>query len=75
MSALSSSSLSHSSLPLSRRTPAPLTLAAVLRRLAQWHVERRTRAALGRLDNHLLQDIGLDPRLVETPLPRLFPGF
>jgi len=69
------SSLTQTNLSLSRRAFAPLPLGAVLRVFTRWQDERRTRAALARLDSHLLQDIGLERRLEETPPPRLYPGF
>ena len=56
---------------MSARLAAPartLTLPPVSRLLvrlaygiAQWDDRRRTRAALSRLDRHLLRDVGLDP--------------
>lgn len=56
---------------MSARTAAPALPAALppLSRLlvalgleiARWDDRRRTRAALRRLDRHLLRDIGLDP--------------
>jgi len=47
-----------------RARPAPLPplsrlLVGIALMLAAWEDRRRTRAALARLDDHLLQDIGL----------------
>lgn len=51
--------------PLPQGRPATLPVVARLlvgmgRKLARWQERRRTRAALARLDPHLLADIGLD---------------
>jgi uncharacterized protein YjiS (DUF1127 family) len=72
VSSLSQSSLPHPSLSL---RSAPLSLAGVVRILSRWQSERSTRAALARLDDHLREDIGLDRRIAQPPLPRLFPAF
>jgi uncharacterized protein YjiS (DUF1127 family) len=62
-------------------TPAPLGLkasaapqswsrvAAVLR---QWSDRRQSRIALGRLNAHLVRDIGLDPLTAEAEAARPF---
>ena len=62
-------------------TPAPLGLkafarpqslsraAAVLRR---WSDRRQSRIALGRLNAHLVRDIGLDPLMAEAEAARPF---
>lgn len=41
--------------------PLSRMLVSVALTLAAWDNRRRSRAALGRLDSHLLQDIGLGP--------------
>lgn len=41
--------------------PLSRLLVAVAIGLARWDDRRKIRAALRRLDTHLLQDIGLDP--------------
>ncbi len=62
-------------------SPAPLGLkasaapqswprvAAVLR---QWSERRQSRIALGKLNAHLLRDIGLDPLTAEAEITRPF---
>ncbi len=51
--------------PMPQARPARRTVVARLwggawRTVAQWQERQRTRAALARLDDHLLADIGLD---------------
>ena len=41
-------------------------------RVAKWLEMRQTRAALARLDQHLLRDIGLDPAQADTEARRTF---
>lgn len=73
------SSLSQSALSLPRAAAAPSVVQMLRLSLARWSLERRTRIELARLDAHLLEDIGLAPRLgrvpATRPLPRIFPGF
>lgn len=49
-----------STLSLRRISVLPARPLAVLARVAHWVERRRTRAALARLDPHLLADIGLE---------------
>ena len=44
-----------------RLPPLAQMLVSLALMLAAWEDRRRTRAALARLDRHLLQDIGLGP--------------
>ena len=67
-------SLSHPVSSLSRRS-AQSPLAVVLGAVARWRDDRRARVALARLDDHLLRDIGLDPRGAEHPLPTQYSAF
>lgn len=67
-------SLSHPVSSLSRRS-AQSPLAVVLGAVARWRDDRRARVALARLDDHLLRDIGLDPRGAEKPLPAQYSAF
>ncbi|WP_413874758.1 DUF1127 domain-containing protein [Albidovulum sp.] len=62
-------------------TPAPLGLKAsaapqswsrVAAALRQWSDRRQSRIALGRLNAHLVRDIGLDPLTAEAEAARPF---
>lgn len=62
-------------------TPAPLGLKAsatpqtwsrVVTVLRQWSDRRQSRIALGRLNAHLVRDIGLDPLTAEAEATRPF---
>lgn len=62
-------------------TPAPLgfkasvtpqTWSRVVTVLRQWSDRRQTRIALGRLNAHLVRDIGLDPLTAEAEATRPF---
>lgn len=51
----------------------PATVAVTLRRRVQaWREAHHTRRALGRLDAHMLKDIGLDPMTIEHEAARPF---
>lgn len=45
-------------------------LGRLLARIGRWYVERRTCAALARLDPHLLRDIGFDREIERRALRR-----
>ena len=61
------------SLPRTAHLP-PLSrlLVALAVTLAAWEDRRRTRAALARLDDHLLRDIGLGPSRAATDCTKPF---
>ena len=55
--------MSATALPADRagRNPGLARLFGMISALGRWYIERRTMAALARLDPHLLRDIGLPP--------------
>lgn len=55
--------MSATTVPAERagRSPGPDRLYRIIGALGRWYLERRTLAALARLDPHLLRDIGLAP--------------
>ncbi len=56
-----------------RRSPATAPRSPLsAHRVAKWIETRRTRAALARLDAHMLRDIGLNPVLAEREAHRPF---
>jgi uncharacterized protein YjiS (DUF1127 family) len=55
-----------------RLPPLSRMLVGIALRLASWEVRRRTRAALARLDGHLLQDIGLGTDRAATECTKPF---
>ena len=55
-----------------RALPLAARLATVLRLDGQVWARRRTRLALGRLDAHLLKDIGLDPMTAQEEAGKPF---
>ena len=52
--------------------PLSRLLVALAVTLAGWENRRRTRAALARLDDHLLRDIGLGPARAATECTKPF---
>lgn len=52
--------------------PLSRLLVAVAIGLARWDDRRKTRAALCRLDAHLLRDIGMDPSLATAECDKPF---
>lgn len=69
---MSSLSLQRLSMP---RALAPLHPAALRKALVTMYSTHLTRKALGRLDAHLLKDIGLEPQHVRQELARPFWAF
>lgn len=69
---MSSLSLHRFSMP---RLLSPLHPVALRKALAEIYTTHLTRRALGRLDAHLLKDIGLEPRHVRQELARPFWAF
>ncbi|WGW02654.1 DUF1127 domain-containing protein [Tropicibacter oceani] len=55
--------------PLPPLTTFALRVAVVT---AKWAQHRRTRKALGQLDDHLLKDVGLDRRSAQREARRMF---
>ncbi|WP_413871038.1 DUF1127 domain-containing protein [Albidovulum sp.] len=51
---------------------APQTWSRVASVLRQWSDRRQSRIALGRLNAHLVRDIGLDPLAAEAEAARPF---
>ena len=51
-------------------TPATAAALRVVGILAKWEERRRTRRGLGRLDPHLLKDVGLTPHDVAREMTR-----
>ncbi len=58
--------------PSSPLPPLSRLLVDVALMLADWDAHRRSRRALGRLDAHLLRDIGLSPDHVQAECAKPF---
>lgn len=58
------------------REPRLVPLAAIALGVAvtltKWSQRARTRRALARLDDHLLKDVGIDPRAARAEARRMF---
>lgn len=52
--------------------PLSRLLVSLAYGIAAWDDRRRTRAALARLDRHLLRDVGLDPARVSSECAKPF---
>ena len=61
-----------SSLTLPHRRPARPGLRAFLQVIRDWSDRKRSRAALARLDAHLLRDIGIDATRAAHEVARPF---
>ena len=60
---------------LEAQRPLPLLATIALRTavvLAKWSERRRTRKALGQLDDHLLRDVGLERHVAYKEARRMF---
>jgi uncharacterized protein YjiS (DUF1127 family) len=82
MKSLASQTVSKSSVPAGGRflagaveavvTPVDGGITRLLDQLFAWHQRARDRQALGRLDGHMLHDIGLSPADVEQEVSKPF---
>ncbi|MGQ0566666.1 MAG: DUF1127 domain-containing protein [Gemmobacter sp.] len=52
--------------------PVSAAFAALAKRVRSWQDRRQTRAALRRLDTHMIRDIGLDAREAQAEAAKPF---